>query len=25
MASLHQRMLHAYCRRVRRQRSGLWA
>ena len=25
MASLHQRMLYAYCRRVRRQRSGLWA
>jgi len=24
MASLHQRMLRDYCRRVRRQRSGLW-
>jgi hypothetical protein len=25
MADLHQRMLREYCRRVRRQRSGLWA
>jgi len=25
MASLHQRMVRDYCRRVRRQRSGLWA
>ena len=25
MASLHRRMLRDYCRRARRQRSGLWA